>query len=66
MHCIIICPPLPLQNHHHRQHPLQKQQAKGSIQQQQYDYIPFMNEQNLPIIDYRNEEICEKILVDEL
>jgi hypothetical protein len=26
----------------------------GSIQQQQYDYVPFMN-----------EEICEKILLDE-
>jgi hypothetical protein len=36
----------------------------GSIQQQ-YDYVPFMNEQNLPIIDYSNEEICEKILLDE-
>jgi hypothetical protein len=36
----------------------------GSIQQQ-YDYVPFMNEQNSPIIDYSNEEICEKILLDE-
>jgi hypothetical protein len=33
--------------------------------QQHYNYIPFMNEQNLPIIDYSNEEICEKILLDE-
>jgi transposase len=33
--------------------------------QQQYDYVPFMNEQNSPIIDYSNEEICEKILLDQ-
>ena len=32
---------------------------------QQYDYVPFMNEQNSPIIDYSNEEICEKILLDQ-
>jgi hypothetical protein len=37
----------------------------GYGNQQQYDYVPFMNEQNLPIIDYSNEEICEKILLDE-
>ncbi len=33
--------------------------------QQQHDYVPFMNEQYLPIIDYSNEVICEKILLDE-
>jgi hypothetical protein len=44
--------------------PTSSPKTTGSIQQQ-YDYIPFMNEQNLPIIDYSNEEICEKILVDE-
>jgi hypothetical protein len=37
----------------------------SDVSQQHYNYIPFMNEQNLPIIDYSNEEICEKILLDE-
>lgn len=31
---------------------------------QQYDYVPFMNEQDLSI-DYSNEEICMKMLLDE-
>jgi hypothetical protein len=37
----------------------------GYDSSQQYDYMPFMNEQNLSIIDYSNEDICEKILLDE-
>lgn len=39
--------------------------ATGYDSSQQHDYMPFMNEQNLSIIDYSNEDTCEKMLLDE-